>query len=257
MSDLYDKYYQRIKSLNIKHYGGEVSYYSNAELRPAEKALLKKITKGSKILDIGCGSGRFSINAAKMGFDVLGLDITPEAIEACKLRAKREKTKARFMVHDITDGPPGGQFDYVFCPRFVINAIPTDKYRRKAIESMYRACKPGGAVLIESFNLLYMGKGPQLPLKNLARYVLRKIKLASSSIFNYRYAGLLPGDITYEANKVEGASEGYAHLPAIFEIDSYLKNGRLLSIYEITGRKKKDYFKPFRYSIWTIDENIT
>lgn len=255
-SSIYEDYYDKIKSLNIKHYAGEVSYYSKAELRPAEKALLDKLPKGSKILDVGCGSGRFSINAALHGFDVTGIDITPEAIDNCIRRASKDNINAKFKVHDITTGPPEGIFDYVFCPRFVINAISTDKHRRDAIESMYKACKPGGSLFIESFNIAYMGQGPLMPLKNISLSFWRRIKIRYSILANRQYRDLLPGDITYKANKVESAEDGYAHLPTIFEIKSYLHKQKLYSIYEITNQKKLDILKPFRYSIWTIDEDI-
>lgn len=39
-----------------------------------------------KVLDVGCGAGRHSLHLQNRGFDVLGIDISPIAIEVCKLR---------------------------------------------------------------------------------------------------------------------------------------------------------------------------
>lgn len=251
---LQEDYYKRIKEFNVVHYGGEVSYYSVADLRPAEEAFLSQLPAGSRILDVGTGSGRFSINAARKGFIVHGVDITPDAIAACKARAQQEKlTNATFEVLDITEGKPDAMYDYVFCPRFVINAISTDERRRAAIANMYAVCKPGGRVFVESFNLWYMGLGPIVPIKNVCKSVARHIAISWSRLTGKAYTGLFPGDITYPANKAKGATDGYAHLPTIFEVKSYLKSGETRSIYEVIGMKRKDWLKPFRYSIWTTD----
>lgn len=58
-------YYEKIKNLNIAHYSGEVSYYTSAPIRNVEKKLLDNLPADSSLLDLGCGSGRFSIEAAK------------------------------------------------------------------------------------------------------------------------------------------------------------------------------------------------
>ncbi len=251
--DIYKLYYKRIKTLNIEHYAGEVSYYSKANLRPAENALLNGLPGGSKILDVGCGSGRFSIEAAKRGFNVTGIDITPAAINSCKTQAKILKlSNAKFEVLDIVEGGINKKFDYVFCPRFVINAIATKRSRKAAIKNIINACRPGGYVYIESFNIWYMGKGPGRPFKNSFLTLYRSVNLEVHKILKIYYGGLFPGDIVYKANKASTASQGYAHLPNIFEIRRYLKNSKTKSIYQIIGVKNHDWLKLFRYSIWVI-----
>ncbi len=83
------EYYKKIKELNIVHYDGEVSYYSKVPLRKVEKKLLSKLKPNTDLLDLGCGSGRFSIGAAQIGFNITDVDITPQAIEAAKQRTER------------------------------------------------------------------------------------------------------------------------------------------------------------------------
>lgn len=41
---------------------------------------------GSKVLDVGCGAGKHSLYLQKIGVDVVGLDISPMAIQVCKER---------------------------------------------------------------------------------------------------------------------------------------------------------------------------
>jgi len=250
-----NKYYSQIKELNISHYAGEVSYYTKAPLRQVEKKLLGFIHKESKILDVGCGSGRFSIGAAQIGHDVTGIDITPDAITAASNKARDLKIgNAHFLVGDMTQIPfNDNEFDYVFCPRFSINAVATFKKRQKAIVEMMRVVKPNGTVYIESFNKFYIGRGPFIPLGNILNDIRKKVSILLCRLVKKEYSGLLPGDIVYEANKVVGASKGYAHLPSIFELARLLPNNtphRFYSIPQITEDKKFDFFKYFRYSIW-------
>ena len=250
-----DDYYTRIKELNISHYAGEVSYYTRAPLREVERKLLTSITKGSRILDVGCGSGRFSIGAAQLGHVVIGIDITPAAITAASEKAKNLKLDSvSFLVGDMTEMPfRNNEFDYVFCPRFSINAVATFQKRKMAIDEMMRVVNSGGTIYIESFNKLYLGRGPFVSIKNILGDLQKQISMAFHHLMNKKYNGLLPGDIIYKSNKVAGASKGYAHLPTIFELKKILPVNiahKFYSIPQVLGGKGVDPFKYFRYSIW-------
>src|SRR6478735_9323467 len=48
------------------------------------------ITKGMKVLDLGCGDGTTALPEAKLGADVLGVDIARNLVEAGNRRAKQE-----------------------------------------------------------------------------------------------------------------------------------------------------------------------
>lgn len=251
------KYYERIKNLNKVHYAAEVPYYSIADLRPVEIKLLTKLKKGAKVLDLACGSGRFSIGAAKLGFNVIGVDITPEAIKAAKNRADKDKlNKVRFLEGDMTNLEfENNTFDYTFCPRFSINAVATFEQRAKAIREMLRVTKEGGTIFIESFNKWYLKSGILNLIKLYLMDSFRAAQILISNIVGYEYKGLLPGDIVYPANKVIGAPEGFAHLPTVFEVQRWIPsdiNYKTTSITEIINEGKFDLMKYFRYSIWII-----
>lgn len=254
-----DDYYQKIKRLNIKHYSGEVPYYSTADLRPAEKTLLSKLDKKSVLLDLGCGSGRFSIGAAKLGFKITGVDITPDAVKAATKRARElNLKKANFQVGDMTELEfKSDSFDVVFCPRFVINAVSTQRRREMAVKEMLRVVKKGGKVQIESFNRFYLGMGVLVPVKNIFEDFKRNIRMKISKLQGKKYDGLLPGDMVYPSNKVKDATEGYAHIPTIFELKRLVPQEtkfKVLSIPEIVYNRSFDPLKYFRYSLWLILE---
>jgi hypothetical protein len=69
-----------------------------------------------------------------------------------------------------------------------------------------------------------------------------------------KYSGLLPGDIIYKSNKVVGATEGYAHLPTIYELVKLVNLANVSSTFhsipQIVRESAFDPFKYFRYSLW-------
>ncbi len=54
-----------------------------------------------KILDLACGFGRHSLELARRGYDVTGIDITPAYIAYANEQAEKENLKARFICEDI------------------------------------------------------------------------------------------------------------------------------------------------------------
>ena len=61
-------------------------------MRESGEALVAKlgITKGLNVLDLGCGDGTTAIPEAKLGANVLGVDIARNLVEAGNIRAKKK-----------------------------------------------------------------------------------------------------------------------------------------------------------------------
>jgi ubiquinone/menaquinone biosynthesis C-methylase UbiE len=242
--------YDQIIQVNIAHFGAEAPYYSNAELWDTERAILKTIKPFSKILDAGCGAGRVSIPAAEMGFNVTGIDICQNSINAAKQIAAKQKVKAKFVAGDITNLPfEDESFDHALCPRYVINAVPLFHKRREAILELLRVTKRGGEVYMLFFNKFTTKKFGYFIFKN----IISDIYLFLDKIFGNRLDWEY-GDYFYEANKIKGAPIGFGHLTPIFEIRELLKglNYQIVSEEEICG--KGDWIssisKFFKYGIW-------
>src|SRR6187397_808671 len=63
-----------------------------------------QITKGLKVLDLGCGDGTTALPAARMGADVLGVDIARNLVEAGNKRAKEQGlTNCKFQEGDASN----------------------------------------------------------------------------------------------------------------------------------------------------------
>ena len=75
-------------------------------MRESGEALVKNlgITNGLKVLDLGCGDGTTALPAARLGADVLGVDIASNLVEAGNKRAKSlGLTNCKFQEGDASD----------------------------------------------------------------------------------------------------------------------------------------------------------
>jgi len=120
-----------------------------ASMRESGEALAKKlgITKGLKVLDLGCGDGTTALPEAKLGADVLGVDIAKNLVEAGIKRAKEAGlTNCKFQegdasnLHELKDHT----FDVVVS---IFGAMFAPKPFDVAKE-MVRVAKPGGRIVM-------------------------------------------------------------------------------------------------------------
>src|SRR5947209_6975510 len=78
----------------------------SASMRDSGEAFVKSlaITRGLKVLDLGCGDGTTALPAAKLGADVLGVDIASNLVEAGNKRAKEQDlTNCKFQEGDASN----------------------------------------------------------------------------------------------------------------------------------------------------------
>jgi len=89
----------------------------------ANIAVALSLPAGSRILDVGCGSGWLSEYFARLGYIVKGIDISPELIQMSRERIARVPydvdhetvLRCEFAVHDIEHDSLDEQFDGVIC----------------------------------------------------------------------------------------------------------------------------------------------
>lgn len=118
-------------------------------MRESGEALVEKfgITKGLKVLDLGCGDGTTAIPAAKRGADVLGVDIAGNLVAAGNKRARSlGLANCRFQEGDASDmkGVPDRSFDLVVS---IFGAMFAPKPFDVAKE-MVRVVRPGGRIIM-------------------------------------------------------------------------------------------------------------
>src|SRR6185437_411811 len=81
------------------------------EPQPAVVELERAGRIRGKVLDVGCGTGEHTILLTRLGYDVLGIDFAPEAVEQARANAAEKGVDARFEVADAMNlgAEPGYQ----------------------------------------------------------------------------------------------------------------------------------------------------
>ena len=140
------EYYARIGADGIRHsltkpFGDEFCAQYLAQLT-ALFSLLRP--PPARIVDFGCGTGWLSLVLAQRSYDVLGVDISEDAIRAATAAAhERLLTNAQFVAHDYESFDRREQFDYgVF-----FDALHHAESEVAALRCAYAALKPGGCLI--------------------------------------------------------------------------------------------------------------
>jgi ubiquinone/menaquinone biosynthesis C-methylase UbiE len=120
-----------------------------ATMRESGEALVQRIgvKKGMQVLDLGCGDGTTALPAAKLGADVVGVDIARNLVDAGNKRAAEHGlTNLKFQQGDATNlqGLPDKRFDLAMS---IFGAMFAPKPADVAKE-MVRVTKPGGRVVM-------------------------------------------------------------------------------------------------------------
>ena len=118
-------------------------------MRKSGEALVQRlgITKGLKVLDLGCGDGTTALPEAKLGADVLGIDIAQNLVEAGNRRAAEQGlTNIKFQEGDASnlEQLPDNAFDLVVS---IFGAMFAPKPFEVAKE-MVRVTRPGGRIVM-------------------------------------------------------------------------------------------------------------
>jgi SAM-dependent methyltransferase len=110
---------------------------------------LLKLQPGAKICDLCCGPGRHSLELARLGYDVTGVDRTGLFIEQAKTKANERGLNIRFVQDDMRNFCEPNVFDAV------INIFTSFGYfeeaadDKKVLENVYKSLKEDGKFLVD------------------------------------------------------------------------------------------------------------
>lgn len=110
---------------------------------------LLSLSEGSKIIDVGCGTGNFSIKLAKKHYDVVGIDISKTMLDIARKKVECQSLDIEFINMDAYHL----EFeDESFDGAISMASFEFFKKPEKIIEEIFRIIKRGSPVVVGIIN---------------------------------------------------------------------------------------------------------
>ena len=113
-----------------------------------------------RVLDIGCGTGEHTILLARAGYDVVGVDGAPTAVDQARRNARGQGVDARFEVADALSLGSDPIYDTIVDS--ALFHIFDDGDRATYVASLHAATRPGSIVHVLALSDAGRGFGPQV-----------------------------------------------------------------------------------------------
>lgn len=128
--------------------------YFQRDEKEAEAFIIRLInhlnpTPGSTMLDVACGRGRHSLTLANMGFDVTGIDLSAQSIQAALMQ---QRSNLQFFQHDMRQPFRINYFDYAFNFFTSFGYFRTRREHDAAIRTISQAIHLNGVLVIDYIN---------------------------------------------------------------------------------------------------------
>jgi 2-polyprenyl-3-methyl-5-hydroxy-6-metoxy-1,4-benzoquinol methylase len=112
--------------------------------------------KEVRILDVGCGTGRHSIELARRGYKVVGVDMSEAQLQRAEEKARDAGVRLTFLKFDARDLPFFDEFNLVIM--LCEGAFPlmeTDEMNFRILHNVARALKQNGRLIFTTLNGLF------------------------------------------------------------------------------------------------------
>ena len=106
-------------------------------------------TKATRLLDIGCGTGRHLLALAKRGHQMTGVDASPEMVEYVKQEAAKAKRKIAVSVDDLRRLAVKGTYDAAFCFMDTFRFLLTNDEILAHLRTVAGLLAPGGLYVVD------------------------------------------------------------------------------------------------------------
>ena len=130
-------------------------------LRPPEERTLAQVDfvverlglePGARILDVPCGHGRHSVELARRGFRVTGVDLSAPSLERARAAADEAGVDLELVRADMRELAFDGDFDAVLNLFTSFGYLETQADDERALAGFAQALRPGGALLLDVIN---------------------------------------------------------------------------------------------------------
>ncbi|MEN8927757.1 MAG: class I SAM-dependent methyltransferase [Flavobacteriales bacterium] len=148
-----------------------------------------KPSKEDKILDLACGAGRHSIFLNSLGYQVTGVDLSPNSIETA---LESKSSNLNFDVHDMREVYKKNEFSFVFNLFTSFGYFDSDEENLKMLQSVEKTLKEKGVFVLDFFN-------SHKVISNLVREELKEVQGVQFSLKREVKEGKIMKHIEFQA----------------------------------------------------------
>ena len=112
--------------------------------------------KKIRIIDVGCGTGRHSIELSKRGYSVTGIDFSESQLAKAKEKAKKFNLNIDFQKHDARNLPFNDEFDAgIMICEGGFSLMETDEMNFEILKNATKALRDNGKLIFTTLNGLF------------------------------------------------------------------------------------------------------
>lgn len=149
------KWYEQL----FENYGLQYDNESFTQGTTGECDFIEKeigFNKQSRILDIGCGTGRHSIELTKRGYKITGIDLSDSLLKRAKEKASEQKLMIEFQKHDARNLPFSEEFDLaIMLCEGAFPLMETDEMNYLILQNASKSLKKNGKLIFTTLNGLF------------------------------------------------------------------------------------------------------
>lgn len=113
------------------------------------------ISKGPKLLDLGCGPGIYAELLAQRGFQVTGIDFSKRSIDYAVESSRKNKLDIEYHYQNYLDMDYSEEFDMAILVYCDLGVLSPDN-RKILLDKIYQALKLGGILILDVFSEQYV-----------------------------------------------------------------------------------------------------
>ena len=101
------------------------------------------------VLDLACGTGNITLAMAEEGYDMIGIDLSPQMLQIAMDKARAKDLDILFLQQDMTDFELYGTVDAVICALDGVNYIGKPKKLQRMFHWVRNYLNPGGIMIFD------------------------------------------------------------------------------------------------------------
>jgi SAM-dependent methyltransferase len=159
-----------------------------AEASKIHQSLLRFGIKPSRIIELGCGTGRHAVELAAQGWFVDGIDLSSDMVERANERARHLRpdlaSRLKFRVGDARTAESGEPVQAVISLFHVVSYHVTNKDLKDLFASVSRHLLPGGVFIFDIwYGPAVLSKKPEVRVKYISNESTTVTRIAHPTLF--------------------------------------------------------------------------